>query len=252
MDHYLLLFLLLAAALSSASSRIILRILPGAGVPSEDYLYCDSWRLSVETNNAGFWDTIPARCVGFVDLYMNGDRYDSDSQVVAADAISFARSLRLAGGGVNAWIFDVDETLLSNLPYYKGVGFGSEIFNETAFDEWVDLAQAPALPASLKLYKDLQQLGFSLILLTGRSEAQRNSTEKNLLFAGYRNWERLILREASDIGKSAVIYKSEKRAQFEAQGFRIYGNSGDQWSDLLGAPVAKRSFKLPNPMYYIL
>lgn len=58
-------------------------------------------------------------------------------------------------------------------------------------------------------------------------------------------------RQTTDIGKPAVVYKSERRAELEAQGFRIHGSSGDQWSDLLGLPMAKRSFKLPNPMYYV-
>lgn len=58
-------------------------------------------------------------------------------------------------------------------------------------------------------------------------------------------------RGPSDIGKTAVAYKSEKRAELEAEGYQIRGSSGDQWSDLLGLPVAIRSFKLPNPMYYI-
>jgi hypothetical protein len=67
-------------------------------------------------------------------------------------------------------------------------------FNETSFDEWVDEAKAPALSSSLKLYNELLELGFHIILLTGRSEFQRNSTEANLLLAGYRSWEKLILR----------------------------------------------------------
>lgn len=70
----------------------------------------------------------------------------------------------------------------------------SEVFNETSFDEWVDLAKAPALPKSLRLYEELLGLGFQIVLLTGRSEFQRDATEKNLLFAGYYLWERLILR----------------------------------------------------------
>jgi len=134
--------------------------------------------------------------------------------------------------------------------------FRSQEFNETSFDEWVDAAKAPALPSSLKLYNELQGLGFHVILLTGRAEFQRNSTEANLLFAGYQSWEKLILRfffcrQPSDIGKTAVQYKSERRAAMEAEGFKILGNSGDQWSDLIGSPMATRSFKLPNPMYFI-
>lgn len=148
-------------------------------------------------------------------------------------------------------MFDVDETLLTNAPYYAVNGWGSLEFNETSFDEWVDVAKAPALPASLKLYNELQGLGIHIILLTGRSEFQRNATQVNLLFAGYHSWEKLILRQSPDIGKTAVQYKSERRAALEAEGFKILGNSGDQWSDLLGLPMATRSFKLPNPMYFI-
>lgn len=72
--------------------------------------------------------------------------------------------------------------------------YRSEIFNESSFNDWVNLADAPAIPSSLNLYEELQKLGFKIFLLTGRSEYQRNATEANLLFAGYKNWERLILR----------------------------------------------------------
>ena len=58
-------------------------------------------------------------------------------------------------------------------------------------------------------------------------------------------------RGTSDAGKLATTYKSEKRKELEDEGYTIHGSSGDQWSDLLGFAVAKRSFKLPNPMYYI-
>lgn len=62
----------------------------------------------------------------------------------------------------------------------------------------------------------------------------------------------LMLRRGSDDhGKLATIYKSEKRSEMEKEGYRILGNSGDQWSDLLGTSMSTRSFKLPNPMYYI-
>lgn len=182
---------------------------------------------------------------------MTGDRYLSDSEVVADDSLAYAKTVNMSGDGKDAWVFDIDETLLSNVPYYAAHGFGSETFDETSFDEWVDLAEAPALPASLKLYNGLQELGFTIFLLTGRSEFQRNVTVKNLNYAQYTNWEKLILRGDSDTGKLATKYKSEKRNELEADGYRIHGCSGDQWSDLLGFAVAKRSFKLPNSMYYI-
>lgn len=61
----------------------------------------------------------------------------------------------------------------------------------------------------------------------------------------------MLCRGSEDHGKSATIYKSEKRDEMVEEGFRIVGNSGDQWSDLLGSSTSIRSFKLPNPMYYI-
>ncbi|KAK1289806.1 Acid phosphatase 1 [Acorus calamus] len=215
---------------------------------------CESWRFTVETNDAGPWKQVPGECEAYVEAYLAGERYAADSRAVAEASLAFASGESgRAGtvGGSDAWVFDVDETLLSNLPFYAENGYGAEIFNETSFNEWVDVARAPALQSSLWLYQELQNLGITIILLTGRSEFQRNATEQNMLFAGYRSWERLILRQDSDMGKSAVVYKSERRAELVLEGYRILGNSGDQWSDLLGFAVAKRSFKLPNPMYYI-
>uniref|UniRef100_A0A0E0HSI9 Acid phosphatase n=1 Tax=Oryza nivara TaxID=4536 RepID=A0A0E0HSI9_ORYNI len=260
----LLLLVLALLAAAAADAEPVLRTVTGVptgvssgggggGGESSDELYCDGWRLSVETGNAGPWTAIPPRCLEFVRAYMEGERYASDSAVAAADSLAFAaRALASGGGGARpAWVFDVDETLLTNAPYYAVNGWGSLEFNETSFDEWVDVAKAPALPASLKLYNEFQGLGIHIILLTGRSEFQRNATQVNLLFAGYHSWEKLILRQSPDIGKTAVQYKSERRAALEAEGFKILGNSGDQWSDLLGLPMATRSFKLPNPMYFI-
>ncbi|KAK7314381.1 hypothetical protein VNO77_32902 [Canavalia gladiata] len=242
------LFLLFLSSIGHIFSESILWLHSESDIPSDT---CDSWRLAVETNNVGAWERVPASCLEFVEKYVTGERYQRDSEVVGKFSSAFAKSVELGGDGRDAWVFDIDETLLSNVPYYKTVGFGSEVFNETCFDNWVKLAEAPALPASLSLYDELQQLGFNIFLLTGRSEHQRNATEANLLLAGYRDWERLILRGSSDQGKPAIIYKSEKRAELVNLGYRIHGSSGDQWSDLLGYAVASRSFKLPNPMYYI-
>jgi hypothetical protein len=69
-----------------------------------------------------------------------------------------------------------------------------EELDDATFDAWADVAKAPALLSSLKLYNELQGLGFHIILLTGRTESQRNATEENLLFAGYQSWEKLIMR----------------------------------------------------------
>ncbi|XP_057966965.1 acid phosphatase 1-like isoform X2 [Malania oleifera] len=161
-----LLSLLFLSLFFNALSQSLIEMLPEhrrSGhrlILRDDNLFCDSWRFSVETNDAGFWKTIPQRCLRFVQDYMTDERYQSDLKVVATDSLEFAKSVELAGDGKDAWIFDIDETLLSNLPYYEVHGFGSETFDERTFDDWIDLAEAPAILASLSLYKELKQMGF--------------------------------------------------------------------------------------------
>lgn len=58
-------------------------------------------------------------------------------------------------------------------------------------------------------------------------------------------------RTKANKGQSAVIFKSGVRKQIEAEGYRIWGNVGDQWTDLQGESLGNRTFKLPNPMYFV-
>lgn len=52
-------------------------------------------------------------------------------------------------------------------------------------------------------------------------------------------------------GKSAVVYKSAIRKGIMEEGYRLWGNVGDQWTDLQGDCLGNRTFKLPNPMYCV-
>jgi predicted secreted acid phosphatase len=47
-----------------------------------------------------------------------------------------------------------------------------------------------------------------------------------------------------------IQYKSGTRAYIESQGYDIVGNFGDQFSDLQGG-FADKTFKMPNPNYYL-
>ncbi|XP_077228404.1 acid phosphatase 1-like [Tasmannia lanceolata] len=247
----LALFLILTTSLSVSQAREplpinFLRSVTGTGAVHSDGVSCLSWRLAVETYNIRDWKTVPESCETYMGHYMMGDRYRKDSKVVANEAVLYAESLKLRGDGKDAWIFDIDETTLSNLPYYAHHGFGVEKYNSTCFNEWVYLGKAPALPESLNLVHK----GFKIIFITGRSEAQRNITVTNLNNAGYCTYEKLILKGSSDVGTS-LMYKSRQRSNLVEEGYRILGNMGDQWSDILGSNIGNRTFKVPDPMYYI-
>lgn len=133
MAFLLLLFLAsILATTSSSSSQSdvvhhqihLLRPQSGAGGNPVPGLSCLSWRLGVETNNIVGWKTIPKKCEGYVGHYMLGEQYRKDSKAVANEAFLYAQSLKLRKDGKNVWIFDIDETTLSNLPYYADHGFG--------------------------------------------------------------------------------------------------------------------------------
>ncbi|KAE8655708.1 pentatricopeptide repeat-containing protein [Hibiscus syriacus] len=147
---------------------------------------------------------------------MLGHQYRKYSSMVANEALLYAQSLTLSGDGKDVWVFDIDETSLSNLPYYA---------------QWI-----PITP------------NYSI---TGRTEDQRDLTANNLRQAGYHTREKLILKGSSYSGKKATVYKSSERKKLEKSRHRIIGNMGGQWSDLLGTNVGNRTFKLPDPMYYI-
>ncbi|WZY76082.1 hypothetical protein YC2023_022466 [Brassica napus] len=215
-------------------------------------LHCTSWRFAAETNNLAPWSTIPAECADYVKDYVLGKGYVADLERVSEEASVFASTVDLSAcDGKDAWIFDIDETLLSNLPYYIDHGFGLEVFDHSEFDKWVERGVAPAIAPSLKLYQRVIDLGYRVFLLTGRKESHRLVTVENLINAGFQNWDKLILRSPDEQHKMATLYKSEKRDEMVKEGYRIRGNSGDQWSDLLGSSMSQRSFKLANPMYYI-
>jgi acid phosphatase len=159
---------------------------------------CASWRLGVETNNIRAWYSIPAACRGYVSDYMFGEQFRQDCAVVAREAAAYAEGLALAGDGREAWVFDVDDTALTNLPYYADTGFGAEPYNATYFEEYVANATAPALPEVLGLYGKLLALGIKVVFITGRHDYEREPTVKNLRSAGYHTWEKLVLKCVRD------------------------------------------------------
>ncbi|RLM55398.1 acid phosphatase 1-like isoform X1 [Panicum miliaceum] len=163
----------------------------GDDVPED--VRCARWRLAAEANNLAPWKAVPAECAAHVQDYVTGVAYRSDLELVARESAAYARAAPLRGDGRDAWVFDVDETLLSNLPYYADHGYGLELFDHQKFDRWVERGEARAIPSSLKLYNEVRELGFKTFLLTGRSEGHQGVTMENLKKQGFHDWDRLIL-----------------------------------------------------------
>lgn len=95
----------------------------GSGYHKHNNLNCLSWRLAIETNNIQGWTHIPETCIDYVSNYMLGNQYYDDCDLVVAEAYKYAKGLNLTGDGKDIWVFDVDDTALSNIPFYAGDDF---------------------------------------------------------------------------------------------------------------------------------
>ncbi|MDG2774599.1 hypothetical protein HKB01_04030, partial [Vibrio parahaemolyticus] len=98
-----------------------LRMKTGPGGHYIPEVSCKSWRLGVEAHNVIDWRTIPQDCEGYIGNYMLGDQYRSDSKTVCREAYFYAKTINITAK--TTWVFDVDETTLSNLPYFADHGF---------------------------------------------------------------------------------------------------------------------------------
>jgi predicted secreted acid phosphatase len=162
-----------------------------------------------------------------------------------------------------AILFDVDDTTLNTYSYEIYSNF---VYNPTTNGYFVNAGSAdvfPAVPGMVALEKRAIANGYQVFFLTGRPGTQRDGTVNNLVDAEYAgisstDSSNLYLKDyAVDTWLSpcapactTIQYKSLTRKHIESQGYEIVANFGDQFSDLKGG-FADRTYKIPNPMYFL-
>jgi hypothetical protein len=158
--------------------------------------------------------------------------------------------------GTPAILLDVDDTTLNTYEYEIYSNF---VYNPATNGAFVNAAVFPPVPGMPALVAHAAAKGYSVFFLTGRPESQRVGTEVNLMNAGYGAVpnDHLYLKDisASWLASCTPIctttqYKSLTRQHIESLGYDIRANFGDQYSDLNGG-FADKTFKVPNPMYYL-
>jgi acid phosphatase len=195
-------------------------------------------------------------------------RYDAEFAAVLADARQWVQ-MRAPSVNHAAIVLDIDETSLSNWTRIKQDDFGyipngscalkpGEACGDIA---WQRGGEAPALQPTLELF-NLAKCStvlpvpnctkVAVFFITGRYEKDGAQawTEANLTKAGYRGWDGLYMRDPATEGRPVSEHKTGARADIESRGFTIIANVGDQESDLVGGH-AERTFKIPNPFYFI-
>jgi len=183
-----------------------------------------------------------------IQSYIKSGAYERGIAQVIDSARSFIES-RYKNVKKPAIVLDIDETSLSNLQFEYRYNFG---YNDLLWNAWVKKASATAIKPTLQLAKWAAQRLISIFFITGREQLSRNvasdPTVENLKKVGYPTWTGIDFKNSKNI--STAEFKTSARKEIESEGYTIIANIGDQHSDFVGG-YAERSFKLPDPMYYI-
>jgi predicted secreted acid phosphatase len=180
--------------------------------------------------------------------YVDSGRYEKEIEAISKDAIAWierrAKNSAIPQASRLAVVFDIDETMLSNLPHMRAMDFG---YQPAAWDAWVARGEAPVIEPVRKIYRRVRQHGVEVIFITGRREHNRTGTEKNLLGVSAGDYAHIFLKP-DESEETTKRFKTATRARLVSEGWVIIANIGDQESDLAGG-FAEKTFKLPAPFY---
>ena len=148
-----------------------------------------------------------------------------------------------------AIVFDIDETTLSNYAYMQKLNFGG---TPTEIINLIEEGKSPVIPATLALYQQAEKAKLHVFFITGRTDTAeiRKNTVGNLHAAGFDKYDGLVLKPGNYNESTVSTYKTAARKKITDQGYHIVLNIGDQISDLIGG-YADRTYKLPDPYYYV-
>ena len=174
-----------------------------------------------------------------------------------------------------AIVLDVDDTSLATWNYEI---FSNWSFNPATNATYVTNQLFPPVPGMVDMANTASAEGYAIFYLTGRPAPQEAATLGNLtsdgigVDAGFPAPTTLNDGEDGLFTKPAVAdypdylkaacagdpngscttahYKTATRAHIESLGYDIVANFGDQFSDLVGG-FADKTFKLPNPNYFL-
>jgi len=94
-----------------------------------------------------------------------------------------------------AIVLDIDETVLDNSPY-EAKTILENINYPDGWEDWMNVANAKALPGAVEFLKFADDHGFNIFYITNRKEKYREQTMKNLMDEGFPQSvnEHLLLR----------------------------------------------------------
>jgi len=190
-----------------------------------------------------------------ISEYVDSGRYDADVARVVDEAEAWleARAPQVPRPAI---VLDIDETSLSNWRAYRLNGWARILGGDCDLTHgpcgiraWQALHLASAIVPTRRLVARAHELGVAVFFVTGRPSDLRDATERNLREQGY-TWDGVVLVPKGQQFISAADFKAPARRRLVEQGYTVLLSMGDQQSDLDGGS-AERTFKLPNPVYFL-
>jgi hypothetical protein len=210
-------------------------------------------------------------------VFADDSNYANEARAVAKDGANWLAARSKVPS--KAIVLDVDDTTLATWNYEI---FSNWAFNGTTNDQFVNEQRFPAVPGMVDMVDQAAAEGYEIFYLTGRRQSLETPTLGNLtsdgigVDAGYpapstlNNGEDGLFTKppvgsypaylntpefcgpsiTAGLSCPTILYKSGVRAHIEDLGYEIVGNFGDQFSDLDGG-FADKTFKLPNPNYFL-
>lgn len=159
-----------------------------------------------------------------------------------------------------AVVLDIDETILDNSPCLA-FNVQTEKPFPANWSEWVNQAQAEALPGAIEFLKYAESKGVEIYYISNRSERMKKATIQNLKFVGapMADARHILLKQPGEKGKEA-------RRRYVAKTYDIVLLFGDNLGDFSGFDgltalqrveavnkhqdeFGRKLIVFPNPMY---
>lgn len=201
--------------------------------------------------------------------------YATEATKIAREGAHWLKAKEPTGHQMKAIVLDVDDTTLTTWNYELVSNWA---YNPTTNAAYVNGQLFPATPGMVDMVTQAAHEGYAIFWITGRPVTQAAATLGNLgadgigvdagypapttlpdgssgLFtkpavANYPDYLKAACANDPNGACTTIHYKSATRAHIESLGYDIVASFGDQYSDLTGG-FADRTFKMPNPSYYL-
>ena len=175
--------------------------------------------------------------------YVKKGQYDKDLEMLVEKAKRYVNYELLTNKNNKAVIIDIDETILSNLPY---ISKQIHLNDVEKLNRWQMTAQCIAIQPILGLYQWLMKQDLNIYFVTARP--------LDLKAATIENFKKLNIPYSQIIFRDPIKwpipkeFKIAMRKNIVNNNYDIILNVGDQPTDFEGG-YWKRALKVPNPFY---